>query len=174
MPCAAGEACKMPSSTPNPSAGLGCRACREGWVGLLDGIRGTMEEEHGNEVHRVCPTCASKMPAGCKRPRWANKGLGAVAWKRAKPSAGGKQTRTRLTQDQRMEVLHLLSRGKIHQMIADQSPVSEPPARSRRTRCCWRPKQARGRGAPRAIVQEIFQRCVTAVVFFVFFFFFTL
>lgn len=121
MPSAADGACKIPDSTPEPSGGA--YTCRRGCGGVLHGICDALEQEGGNDMRRICPSCASKS-AGSKRPCTTSKGLGAGASKRGK-SVGRKQgprtqPRARLSHDQKMTVLELLSGGKTQKTIAER------------------------------------------------------
>ena len=83
MPCAEGELCAQPDTTPQAPRGHGCQG---GCGGRLHGICGSMVGGDENENHRICSACVAN--AG-KRKAPAADSAGEAQSKRPKATNGG-------------------------------------------------------------------------------------
>ena len=142
MPCAAGELCLMQEHTLSAPNG---HECRGGSGGRLHGICGDVYEEGADEQARICPKCVvasqKKSSAAPSEAGAAGAGSAARAGKRKQAATGGsgssKKTpsgaakkgkgalRTRLSTDQKMEILGLLDEGHSHSALADRFNCGE-------------------------------------------------
>ena len=132
MPCAAGELCQLSNLTPKAPDG---HQCRGGCGGRLHGICGEVEEEGENEMNRLCPACftskqASTASAGKRKAQDAG-----LMLKHTKAGGGERADRTakrtRLSLEQKMEVLAALDKKCSQETVADKF-------QSRTRRMSWR------------------------------------
>ena len=81
MPCAEGELCAQPDTTPQDPHGHGCQG---GCGGRLHGISGSVVD-YDNENHRICSACVTKAgkrkaPAADSAGRAQSKRLKTTNW----------------------------------------------------------------------------------------------
>ena len=116
MPCAEGELCQLPDTTPQDPHGHGCQG---GCGGRLHGICGSVVDD-GNENHRICSACVAK--AG-KRKVSAADSTGKAQSKRPKATNRGSsksQPRARPDFNAKCEMLKLMDQADMREFVATE------------------------------------------------------
>lgn len=147
MPCAAGELCLLQDETPSAPNG---HECRGGCGGRLHGICGDIDPEGADEQARICPKCvvdsqkkSTAAPSGAasagaasaartgKRKSSSTGGSGSGGSGSSKkiqsgaPKKGKGASRTRLSVDQKIDILQRLDDGSTHSSLADRYNCGE-------------------------------------------------
>ena len=150
MPYAAGELCLQHNHIPVDPHG---HQCRGGCGGRLHGNCGDVEGE--SEIHRICPACvSSKQASTAAAGKRKAQGAGSIP-KRTK-AGGGRQAdrsapRTRLSLDQKMELLADLDRRVSQGMVAEKFNCSVRTVQSiKQKRKRYEEEAARAKGSQKS------------------------